>query len=114
QRLRELITDAGADDTEAAWREFRSRQVRHRPTSARVDADTQQTLVQMFGGAHQMETDLASARRSVRDAAARAQEYVDGPSDNIAEGERLVAEFNERYAVLPPHAPTVALSNPHL
>ncbi|MFF3330437.1 Hsp70 family protein [Streptomyces sp. NPDC002888] len=95
ERIHTLVDEAMHDDSEAAWREFRHRKAAHRPSQARLDADTQQALVEMFSQADQMEVDLDLARRALGNLVADARNHLDRPAEDeaLTEGERLVGRL---------------------
>lgn len=95
ERLRTLVDEAMHDDSEAGWREFRHRQAAHRPSQARLDAGTQQALVDMFSQADQVELDLGLARRALGNVVAGARDYVNRPLEDAAlpDGERLLGQL---------------------
>ncbi|WP_370964244.1 Hsp70 family protein [Amycolatopsis sp. cg9] len=91
ERLRALAVRIGEDESEAAWEEFQQRQSTHRPAAATLNAETRQALVEMFNEANQTELDLASARRSAREAAAAANDLTKEPAPAADDLEAAVA-----------------------
>jgi molecular chaperone DnaK len=103
QRLRDAAVSTTGDDGAAVWREFRRRQLVHRPSPGAQDEATRLALVEMFGEAGQTEVDLHLARTAAHAAAAAALRHVDRPvaagADLRADTDRaaeLLAELLER------------------
>jgi molecular chaperone DnaK len=90
QRLRGLVTEAGAGNGEATWREFRDRKAAHHRPSSPLDSATEQTLFEIFRDESQLQADLELAQRPLPGLAAAAEEYLSRP-----QGQDLAAELTE-------------------
>lgn len=83
-QLRELladlagqVADAVGSDSAALVREWRSRMAAYRPSAVPADAETRQTLFEMFNKANELESELVLAEVPLRDLAAKAKEYLE-------------------------------------
>ncbi len=84
QQLRELleelarqVADGMSSNSEALLSEWRSRLAAYRPSDRSLDADTQQTLFEMFNKANDLEAELLLVTVPLRDLAAKAREYLE-------------------------------------
>jgi molecular chaperone DnaK len=105
QQLREVLEDLARqfDDvaginSEALVREWRSRLAAYRPSGAPLDAETQQTLFEMFNKANELESEILLAEVPLRDLAAKAREYLErtrNPSAGPQSSEAVAAALTE-------------------
>ncbi len=75
-RLRLLVTEARALDSEPIRREFRSRLSGYRPGAGPVDPGTEATLAEMFARAAEIELELLVVHGPMRDLATKAGESL--------------------------------------
>jgi molecular chaperone DnaK len=107
--------DAAGSGSDSLVREWRSRLAAYRPSIVRPDAETEQTLSEMFNKGNELESELLLAEEPLRNLLARAAPYLErcrnasaGPlssqalADALTEGDHLVNELAKRLGRLRP------------
>lgn len=98
QRVGELVDEAGLDDGEASWREFRGRLDSYRPSGGPLPPQDEEQLLEMYREAGSVEVELALVQGPLRDLAATARAYLDQPEqpDDLERGRHLERELSQR------------------
>ena len=114
QHLRDLVYEARAIDIDTAWRGFISRKASHHASSAPLDQATEQTLFEIFTGDNQLRMDLELAERTLPQATAKAEAYLDqAPTRELAEdlaaAQRTEAELAAQLEQARPQLATLTL-----
>ena len=115
-RLRELVTEAASNGSDASWREFCSRFSAYRPSQAPPEAETNRMLFEMFNGADQLELELQWVQEPLRDLVAQTHEYLKwvGQLDlaaHLMEGEHLAGQLRTHLDRVRPLMEKVTLWN---
>jgi molecular chaperone DnaK len=113
--LARQVADAAASDCEALVREWRSRLAAYGTPAARLEAETEKTLAEMYNQGNGLESDLLLVQVPLRDLLAKAREYLErtgkpsaGPlsvqslAAALAEGQHLAGELAKHLGRLRP------------
>lgn len=114
QHLRDLVCEARAIDIDTAWRRFISHKASHHASSAPLDQATEQTLFEIFTGDNQLRMDLELAGRTLPQAIAKAEAYLDQVpmrelAEDLAAAQRTEAELAAQLEQARPLLATLAL-----
>jgi molecular chaperone DnaK len=113
--LTRQVADATGRNSDALVREWRSRLAAYRPSSTRLDSETEQTLFEMFNRGNESESELLLVETPLLHLAARARQYLartEKPSAGplappalaaaLAEGQHLASELARHLSLLRP------------
>lgn len=86
ESLRQQASDADGGSSEAIVREWRSRLAAYRPSPIPLDAETQQTLFEMFNNANELESELLLTEVPLSDVVAKTTKFLEY-AEKLCEGE---------------------------
>jgi molecular chaperone DnaK len=114
QHLGDLVCEARATDIDTGWRRFISHKASHHASSAPLDQATEQALFEIFTGDNQLRMDLELVERTLPQATAKAEAYLDqAPTRELAEdlaaAQRTEAELAAQLEQARPLLATLAL-----